>query len=86
MLMTLKPILCLVGLQVTEIITMHDSACVSLTFGIHISISATSIKRPGITGRLQSIELKRDVFNQYNLITLMAIELNHTTIIDLKLD
>ena len=27
-----------------------------------------------------------DVFNQYNLITLLAVELDHTTTIDSKLD
>ena len=32
------------------------------------------------------LELKRDVFNQYNLITLLAIELDHITTIYLKLD
>ena len=51
-----------------------------------ISISATSIKRPSTTGRLQSIQLKRDVFNKYNLITLLAIELDGTTAVDLKPD
>ena len=30
--------------------------------------------------------VQRDVFNQYNLVTLLAIELDHTTTIDLKLD
>ena len=69
----------------------HHHACTSHALLLHtvthtmISISATSIKRPSTTECLQSIQLKWDVLNQYNL-TLLAIELDHTTTIDLKLD